>query len=29
MALQRMGVVENYERIRDYSIAIVVSILLA
>ena len=29
MALQRMGVVENYERIRDYSIAIVVSVLLA
>jgi hypothetical protein len=28
MALQRMGVVENYERIRDYSVAIVVSILL-
>jgi hypothetical protein len=24
MALQRMGIVENYERIRDYSIAIVV-----
>ncbi|XP_066318447.1 ubiquitin-like modifier-activating enzyme 5 isoform X2 [Miscanthus floridulus] len=23
MALQRMGVVENYERIRDYSVAIV------
>jgi len=29
MALQRMGVVENYERIRDYSVAIVVSVLLA
>lgn len=27
MALQRMGVVENYERIRDYSVAIVVSAL--
>jgi hypothetical protein len=25
MALQRMGIVDNYERIRDYSIAIVVS----
>jgi hypothetical protein len=25
MALQRMGVVDNYERIRDYSVAIVVS----
>jgi hypothetical protein len=24
MALQRMGIVENYERIRDFSIAIVV-----
>jgi ubiquitin-like modifier-activating enzyme 5 len=26
MALQRMGIVKNYERIRDYSIAIVVCI---
>jgi hypothetical protein len=26
MALQRMGIVDNYERIRDYSVAIVVSI---
>jgi hypothetical protein len=25
MALQRMGIVDNYERIRDYSVAIVVS----
>lgn len=25
MALQRMGIVENYERIRDFSVAIVVS----
>lgn len=24
MALQRMGIVDNYERIRDYSVAIVV-----
>lgn len=24
MALQRMGIVENYERIRDFSVAIVV-----
>lgn len=28
MALQRMGIVDNYERIRDYSVAIVVSISL-
>lgn len=27
MALQRMGIVENYERIRDFSIAIVVCTL--
>lgn len=26
MALQRMGIVENYERIREFSVAIVVSI---
>ena len=26
MALQRMGIVDNYERIRDYSVAIVVSV---
>jgi hypothetical protein len=26
MALQRMGIVENYERIRDFSVAIVVCI---
>lgn len=25
MALQRMGIVENYESIRDFSVAIVVS----
>jgi ubiquitin-like modifier-activating enzyme 5 len=28
MALQRMGVVDNYEQIRDYSVAIVVSAFL-
>lgn len=28
MALQRMGIVENYEKIRDFSVAIVVSICL-
>lgn len=28
MALQRMGIVENYERIRDFSVAIVVCINL-
>jgi hypothetical protein len=28
MALQRMGIVENYERIRDFSVAIVVCIYL-
>lgn len=28
MALQRMGIVENYERIRDFSVAIVVCIVL-
>lgn len=28
MALQRMGIVENYERIREFSIAIVVCIYL-
>lgn len=28
MALQRMGIVENYERIREFSVAIVVCIYL-
>ena len=28
MALQRMGIVENYERIREFSVAIVVCINL-
>lgn len=28
MALQRMGIVENYEKIRDFSVAIVVCIHL-
>lgn len=28
MALQRMGIVQNYERIREYSVAIVVCIYL-
>ena len=28
MALQRMGIVENYERIREFSVAIVVCIPL-
>lgn len=28
MALQRMGIVENYERIREFSVAIVVSYYL-
>lgn len=28
MALQRMGIVDNYERIRDFSVAIVVRIKL-
>lgn len=27
MALQRMGIVENYERIREFSVAIVVCTL--
>lgn len=27
MALQRMGIVENYERIREFSVAIVVCII--
>ncbi|KAF6150089.1 hypothetical protein GIB67_002871 [Kingdonia uniflora] len=29
MALQRMGIVENYERIREFSVAIVVRIYLS
>ena len=28
MALQRMGIVKNYERIREFSVAIVVCICL-
>lgn len=28
MALQRMGIVDNYERIREFSVAIVVSVSL-
>lgn len=28
MALQRMGIVQNYERIREFSVAIVVCIYL-